>query len=185
MRILFTGNEYRVREYFTFTGRSQGPAGPTLAQLCLAQGQGCSLPRLESEAALHKRTPPRELSRPRCWWKSSLIPDPNGLSLADEPTPQSRHDNHKHTFGKCTARPAYSSLAARKVIVTGLLQKPLPSVDGACDGISLCPKPPPPHPKWPAFCLRKGLPSPNPSASYPANLDPAARICHSTSVRTQ
>jgi hypothetical protein len=28
-----------------------------------------------------------------------------------------------------------------KVIVTGLLQKPLPSVDGACASISLCPKP--------------------------------------------
>jgi hypothetical protein len=74
-----------------------------------------------------------------------VFPNPrsNGLSLADEPTPQSRHDNHKTHIWKCTARPACSSLAARKVIVTGLLQKPLPSVDGACDGISLCPKPPP------------------------------------------
>jgi len=49
-------------EYFTFNGRSQGPRRPHMANLCLTSGAGLQLAKAESEAALHKRTPPRELS---------------------------------------------------------------------------------------------------------------------------
>jgi hypothetical protein len=107
MGILFTGKwGYRARVFhISVADLKSAPQAPH-AHLCLTQGQGCSLPRLESEAALHKRTPPRELLPAEVLVEVFPNPRFNGLSLADELYSTITIRQSQAAFRKCTARPA-------------------------------------------------------------------------------